>query len=440
MTQNIIGIRREDKNKWERRVPLTPSQVAALVQEHGQQILVQPSPIRAFTDADYAAAGATVQEDLSPADVVLAIKEIPEELLQAGKTYLFFSHTIKGQAHNMPLLARLLALKCQLIDYERIVDAHNRRLIFFGEYAGMAGMIDTLRALGQRLAGEGIITPLAGVRPAYEYPDLPAARQALRDIGQRVLEDGWPTPLVPLVVGIAGYGNVSRGAQAMLDLLPARSVSPAELPALFAEGANPDRNVIYKVVFREEDTVEPIEAGRPFELQEFYQQPERYRARFEPYLPYLTVLVNAIYWNTPYPRLLTKETTRRLYGGESPPRLRVIGDLSCDIEGGIEPTVKATSPDNPSFVWDPVADVAIDGVTGRGPVIMAVDNLPCEMPIESSTAFGQALLPFLPALAAADFSADFEAIVLPPEIKQAVVSYHGQLTPDYRYLEKHLTA
>jgi alpha-aminoadipic semialdehyde synthase len=153
---NIIGIRREDKNKWERRVPLTPAHVAQLIRDYTLRILIQPSTIRVFSDEEYTAAGAAVQEDLSPAGIVLAVKEIPVELLQPGKTYLFFSHTIKGQSYNMPLLRRLLELNCQLIDYERVVNEQNRRLIFFGEHAGMAGMIDTLSALGQRLAWEGL--------------------------------------------------------------------------------------------------------------------------------------------------------------------------------------------------------------------------------------------------------------------------------------------
>lgn len=435
---NLIGLRREDKNQWERRVPLTPAHIASLTQSHPIEFLVQPSPVRAFPDDAYASAGATVQEDLSTAQVVLAIKEIPVELLQPNKTYLFFSHTIKGQPHNMPLLRRLIELDCQLIDYERVVDEHNRRLIFFGQHAGLAGMIDTLRALGQRLAWEGCATPLADIRPTYEYADLPAAQSDLRLIGQRIIEEGWPLALTPLVIGVAGYGNVSKGAQAILDLLPTRQISPAELLTL-AGREDLDRNVIYKVVFKEEDTVEPLAEDQPFNLQEFFQHPERYRSKFEQYLPHLTTLVNCIYWTPHYPRLLTKDTARRLYSGNTPPRLRVIGDISCDIEGGIEPTIKATEPDAPSFVWDPATDTALEGVAGQGPVIMAVDNLPCELPVESSASFGEALLPFIPALAACDFSVDFEQCTLPPEFKRATIVYHGELTPDYQYLEKFLT-
>ena len=431
---NRIAIRREDKNQWERRAPLTPDQVTKLV-EHGLDFSVQPSAIRAFADDEYYQAGAAVLDDISEADVVLAIKEIPVELLESGKTYLFFSHTIKGQPHNMPLLKRLLELNCQLIDYERVVDTQNRRLIFFGEHAGLAGMIDTLHVLGQRLAWEGINTPFAAVKPTYEYADLPAAQHAIRAVGQRILEEGLPVELLPFVIGIAGYGNVSRGAQAILDLLPIREIAPAELESL-AEADNVYRNFIYKVVFKEEDTVEPVAPDQSFDLAEFFEHPDRYRSKFSPYLPHLSVLVNCIYWDTPYPRLLTKATARHLYQAGHPPRLRVIGDISCDIEGAIEPTIKATSPDNPAYTWNPASDTALDGVAGDGPVIMAVDNLPCELPIEASTSFGQALLPFIPALAACDFSVDFEACDLPPELKGATIVYHGELTPDYRYLKQ----
>lgn len=434
---NLIGIRREDKNRWERRVPIAPTHVESLVRRYNLQLAVQPSTIRIFPDSEYEAAGARLQEDLSSAGVVMAVKEIPLELLRPGKTYLFFSHTIKGQPHNMPLLRRLLDLGCQLIDYERVVDDQNRRLIFFGEYAGMAGMIDTLRALGQRLAWEGYTTPLVDVQPTYEYASLADARQAIRAVSRRIVEEGWPLALAPLVVGVAGYGNVSRGAQAILELLPIRRITPAELPSL-AGRDDVQRNVLYVVVFKEEDTVEPVAANQPFALQEYFQHPERYRSRFETYLPFLTVLVNCIYWTPDYPRLVTKQAARDLYAGARPPRLRVIGDISCDIEGAIEPTIKATEPDAPSFVWDPVTDAASEGVAGNGPVIMAVDNLPCELPAESSTAFGDALLPFVPALAACDFGVDFESCALPPELKRATIVYHGELTPDYRYLEKSL--
>ena len=432
---NIIGVRREDKNKWERRVPLIPAHVETLVREHDLRVLVQPSSIRAFSDADYAAAGALVQEDLSAADVIVAVKEIPIDLLQPRKTYLFFSHTIKGQAYNMPLLRRLMELECQLIDYERILDDQNRRLIAFGEYAGLAGMLDTLAALGQRLEWEGIATPFAALRQTYTYGDLASAREAVQEAGRRIAAEGLPPQLTPLVIGVAGYGNVSRGAQAMLDLLPTREIRPDQLAALTADGAA-DPHLVYKVVFREEDTVTPVDRRKPFALQEFFDHPDRYRSQFQQYLPHLSVLVNCIYWDAPYPRLVTKEAATELYQRHLQPRLRVIGDISCDIEGAIELTLRATDLDNPTFVWDMRTDTARDGVDGRGPVIMAVDNLPCELPIESSTTFGDALSPFIPALATCDYGDDFASCALPSAFKRATILYHGQLTPDYRYLKE----
>jgi len=148
MTRADIGIRREDKNRWERRAPLTPAHVQELVREQGRSVVVQPSPLRIYLDDDYRAAGAVVDEDLSGCRVILAVKEVPPPLLIPGRTYLFFSHVIKGQASNMPMLRQVLERRCTLIDYEPILDRHGRRLIFFGRHAGYTGMIDALWAEG----------------------------------------------------------------------------------------------------------------------------------------------------------------------------------------------------------------------------------------------------------------------------------------------------
>jgi saccharopine dehydrogenase (NAD+, L-lysine forming) len=200
----ILGIRREDKNAWERRAPLMPEHVGRLIADHGVGVRVQPSTIRAFPDEAYAAVGATVAEDLTPCDVILAIKEIPVDALLAGKTYLFFSHTIKGQARNMPMLARLMELGTTLIDYEPITDDAGHRLIFFGRFAGIAGMIDTLWALGRRLESEGLSSPFAEIRPAHRYADLDEARAAVAEAGRKIARDGLPNTLHPLVVGVSG--------------------------------------------------------------------------------------------------------------------------------------------------------------------------------------------------------------------------------------------
>ena len=164
----IIGIRRADKNKWEKRTPLIPDDLKYLKQKYGIQTLVQPSEIRAYTNDQYSAAGAEVVEDIQSANTIFAVKEIPLHFYREGKTYIFFSHTIKGQSYNMPLLKKMMELKCNLIDYERIVDESNKRLIFFGKYAGIAGMVETLHALGQKLKLKGYKTPFEKIKQAYQ--------------------------------------------------------------------------------------------------------------------------------------------------------------------------------------------------------------------------------------------------------------------------------
>ncbi len=433
-----IGIRREDKNEWERRALLLPRDLVELQREIGTTFIVQPSPIRVVTDEEYRAAGLAVGEDLSPCDIVLAIKEIPARLLQRGKVYVYFSHVVKGQPYNMPMLRRLLELGCSLVDYEKIADEQNRRLVFFSRHAGYAGMIETLWCLGQRLRWRGLSTPLAEVRHAYGYADLAAAKAHLREIGDKILRHGLPEGLRPLVFGVAGYGNVSQGVQEILNVLPVTEVSPGELPAAAApsDAAPP----LLKVVFREEDMACPTDPQATFALQDYYARPERYLGCFDRHLPHLDVLVNTIYWEERYPRLVTREWAQTHCLPGHRPRLQVIGDISCDIEGSIELTLKTTQPAAPCYVYDPVEDAVQDGVEGHGPVVMAVDNLPCELALESSAHFSATLKGMVPDMAAADWSVDFARLNLPPHLKKAVIVHRGELTPAYGYLRHYIEA
>ena len=430
---NLIGIRAEDKSRWEGRVPLVPRDLRRLVEEHHLRFKVETSAIRAFADAEYREAGATVSDSLAPCPIILGVKEIPPEKLEPRKTYVYFSHTIKGQPANMPALRRLLELDCQLIDYERIVDGAGRRLLFFGRFAGLAGMIDTLWAFGQRLRHEGLDTAFSGIEPAHRYRDLSRAKSEIARVGDMIRQGGLPEALRPLVCGFAGYGQVSQGAQEIYDLLPSEEVSPAALPSV---PRSPD--VCYKVVFREEHLVERVEDSRPFGLQEYYDHPERYRAAFFRHVPYLTVLMNCIYWAPKYPRLITREQFRELYSPPGDARLRVIGDVTCDVDGSVACMVRATEPGNPVYVYDPSTGRTHDGVVGRGPVVLAVDFLPCELPIDASEFFSTALSPFLPALAEADATADLGDSGLPVEFQRATIVHRGQLTEPYRYLEEYL--
>lgn len=431
---NMIGIRREDKNRWERRTPIIPDDIKQLIEEEHIRVWIQPSEIRAFPDNVYAKVGAEIKEDISNCPLVFAIKEIPLDFFSPDKTYVFFSHTIKGQSYNMPMLKRMMELKCQLIDYERIVDKNGRRLLFFGRYAGIAGMLETLWALGKRLEWEGIENPFSRVKRAYEYGEIEKAKEHITKMGYEIIKRGVNSSISPLLFGFAGYGNVSSGAQEILDCLPVDEITPDEIPHLFNHPSS--NKFIYKSVFKEKDMVETI-SGDPFDLMDYYEQPSKYRSKFHYYVPYITVLVNCIYWEEKYPRLITKKYLNKYYQTVKP-RLRVIGDISCDIEGAIECTLHSTIPDNPLFVYDPFTGEAKDGFKGEGPVIMAIDNLPCEMPVESSVYFSKTLMRFIPDIIKADFSKSFEECNLPLEIKNGVILYKGKLTEHYRYLEDYL--
>ncbi|MBM4249198.1 MAG: hypothetical protein FJ149_07150 [Euryarchaeota archaeon] len=431
-----LGVRREDKNEWERRVPLVPENVRALV-ALGIPVLVQPSKIRVFKDEEFAAAGATVQEDLSGCDLVLGIKEFPVAFFREGQSCMFFAHVLKGQKHNMPMLRRMMELGCTLLDYEKVTDDRGRRLVFFGNFAGLAGMIETLHALGKRLEAEGTRTPFLGLKRPLGYRALGEAKAALEVVGEWIASEGIPEALSPMVFGFSGYGNVSRGAQEVFDLLPHESVAPEDLAA-FMRSTRFSRRKLYKVVFKEEDLVAPVDRKARFDLQEYYEHPERYRGVFERYLPHLTVLVNGIYWDARYPRLVTKKWVREAWSGGKRPRLRVIGDISCDVEGSVECTVKPMEPDRPSYVYSALGGGVSDGYVGNGPVIMAVEILPAELPREASVFFGETLMRYLPDIARADLRADYAGLELPAAVKRSVIVHKGALTPDYRYIEKFL--
>jgi len=428
-----IGVRREDKNKWERRVPLIPEHIKKLKEEHDIETIVQPSQIRAFSNQDYLNSGAKIDEDLSKSPVVFAVKEIPMHLFQPGKTYAFFAHVIKGQEYNMPMLKKMMELGCNLIDYEKITDERGRRLVFFGRYAGLAGMFDTLWAFGKRMKNRGFKTPFDEIKEAINYRDLDDIKDHIKTLGEEISEEGLTDEICPMVVGFAGYGNVSKGAQEILDMLPVEEIEPDKIESIRNDYSN---KVIYKVVFKEEHMVKPKLSDSDFNLQEYYNKPELYEPIFEKYVPYLTILMNCIYWEKRYPRLITKEYVEKNYNDDM--KLQIVGDISVDVNGAIEFTEKTTNSGNPVFVYNPITKKVKDGCSGEGIAVMAVDNLPCEIPRESSSYFGDTLLRFIPSIAKADFSVDFDELDLPPEIKRAVILYHGKLTPNFEYINKFL--
>lgn len=433
--KNILGIRREDKNKWERRVPIIPNDLKGLKDVYGIDAIIQPSQIRIYPDDAFRENGVVVDEDLSMANTIFAVKEIPVDLLAAGKTYIFFSHTIKGQTYNMGLLKRLMDLNCNLIDYERIVNEKNQRLIFFSTHAGYAGIIETLFAFGQKMKLKGIDSPLAQIKQAFEYKSLEDAKEHIQQISCQISEKGLPEELSPLVIGFAGDGNVSRGAQEIMDLLPVKEILPGQLDGIRKQG-NFKCNHIYKVVFKEQDIVTPLSGD--FDLQDYYDHPEKYESKMELHLPKIDILVNCIYWTTKYPRLVTKAYLHDQTISGMGSKLSVIGDISCDIEGSIEITKVGTMPDNACFTYFPEADVFEGGIQQKGITVMAVDNLPCEFSKESSMFFSNVLKDFADDIVCADFGKPFDELKLPHPIKGALILHNGDLTRDYKYLEKFL--
>ncbi len=430
---NFIGIRHEDKYKLERRAPLTPKHVARLVKQKKLDIIVQSSDKRVFSDEEYFHAGAKIAKDLKKCSVIFGVKEMPESFFEAEKTYVFFAHVVKGQPYNMAMLHRMMELKCNLIEYEKVVDEQGKRLIFFGRYAGMAGMINSLWALGLRLKEAGYSSKLLKLKQAHHYHSLKEAKDDISAIGQLIAENGIPRELRPFVIGFTGYGNVSQGAQEIIGLLPVKEISPAKLLELHRRKKLPD-NIIYKVIFKEEDLFEHVH-NEPFELHDYYANPQNYRSKFEKFIPFLSMLVNCVYWDKRYPRLVTKDYLKKLFAGDNP-RLTVIGDISCDVEGSVECTLQPTEIDDPVFIYNPETEQISMGVKGPGILVMAVDILPAELPRDSSDGFADVLVNFVKPIADADFNEHFDDLDLPKPIKKALILHKGELTPEYKYMEE----
>jgi len=434
---NCIAIRKETKDKTQQRAPLTPTHVRELVRKHKITVIVEPWEQRIFKDREYQKAGATLSSDLWDANVIFGVKEIAPEYLYDNKAHCFFTHTIKGQSYNMGMLQHILHRRITLMDYELVHDREGKRLIFFSDFAGYAGMIDSLWAMGQRLNSEGIRNPFSSIKYATKYESLASAEEAFQEVGEKIWKSGLPGSIVPFICGFTGYGRVATAAQKMFDLLPTVEIEPENLRAFYLAGRFSNR-VLYKVNFRKPDMFHHKRANKKFDPVEFQTYPERFTNRFEQFVPMLSMIVNGVYWEPRFPKLVTKKYMKALYKKETHPRLRVIGDITCDIDGSIELTVKETNATNPVYVYEPVSSVVRDGVEGRGPVILAVDKLPTELPREASEHFGSALLPFVPALARKNYQRELNTLTLPAPFQSAVIAHQGKLAPRYAYLKKYL--
>jgi alpha-aminoadipic semialdehyde synthase len=434
--RNCIGIRRETNDETQRRAPLSPQQVSELVHRQKISVVVEPWENRIFKDEEYEKAGAILSTDLKQSNISFGVKEIAPRYLHDEHSYCFFSHTMKGQPANMPMLKRIIERCNTLFDYELVRDDDGKRLIFFGDFAGYAGMIDSIWALGERLLWEGIENPFTEIEYATKYQTLSVAEEAFRSLGEKIRAEGLPKSIVPFVCGFTGYGHVSKAAQHLYDLLPTEELEPDALSGFFDKGKFSEK-VVYKVQFRKPDMFKH-KTRSYFDAKEYKEHPERFSSRFERYVPYLSMIINGIFWDPQFPRLMTKEFAKALYKKNHRQTLRVIGDITCDLEGSIELTVKVTDSQNPVYVYEPLTGDVKDGWEGDGPVILAVDKLPTELPREASEAFGRTLLPFVPQLAVADYQKPLEMLSIPKEFTRALIVHRGTLTPGFKYLKKFL--
>lgn len=454
----VLGIQRESCSKWERRAPLTPSHCAQLLHagyrsDQGvKRILVQPCTKRIYHDIQYANVGCQISEDLSECGLVLGVKQPQPGTLLPERAYAFFSHTHKAQAENMPLLDEVLAKKVTLYDYERIVGENGERLVAFGEYAGRAGMIDFLRGLGERYLSLGYSTPFLSIGSSYMYMSLSAAKAAVLAAGDEIRTSGLPFQISPLIFIFTGTGNVSRGAQEIFRLLPHAFVDPSELPRLVESLSEKQADdsyskvrckretfQVYGCVVTAEHMVAPNDPGQIFDKAKYYAHPEQYHSIFhENIAPYASAIVNCIYWEKRYPRLLTNEQLQKITSADKKIntrdfsyRLIGIADITCDIGGSIECVNRTTSIEQPFFRYNPTSDSYFDDMNGEGIILLAVDNLPTELPKEATNHFGDVLLQFLTDMVNAGSLSD---LVLP--IQQACIAYRGQLTLLYEYIDR----
>ncbi|KAF9419700.1 hypothetical protein BGZ94_009331 [Podila epigama] len=426
-----VAIRREGKNRWERRAALTPEAVEKLIKETGIAVYVQPSTKRIFSDDKYRAAGAIIQEDLSVADIILGIKEVPVKDLIPGKTYVYFSHTHKGQEYNMPMLQDVLDKKVRLIDYELMANEKKQRLVLFGKHAGYAGMIDGVHGLGQRLLGLGYSSPFLHVGMAHNYKSLASAKLALQALGNTIADDGTPKEFGPMTFTFTGSGNVSQGAQAVFKSLPHEFVDPKDL-AKIAQSKNARLDRIYAAEVNIEDHIRHKTKNVFTSAEEYFAHPEQFTSVFHKEIaPHSSMVINGAYWDTRFPRLMTTEQLKSIQSDPANKfRMLSIADISCDINGSFEFMSHATSIEDPFFYVDAIHGREHKDTEAAGVQIMSVDILPSELPLESSQHFSDSLYPFVKELIRDNNSH--------PVLAGATIAADGKLTHAHEGLAKKL--
>lgn len=442
-TQKTIAIRREDQSVWERRAPFSPIHVRKLV-KNGVRVIVQPSNRRAYPMQAYLNAGAIIQEDISEANVIFGVKQVPIDQLVPDKTFCFFSHTIKAQESNMPLLDAILDKNIRLLDYEKLVDKKGHRVVAFGKMAGVAGTINILHGLGLRLLALGHHTPFMHIGPPHNYRSSSMARQAVRDAGYEIALGLMPKSVGPLTFVFTGSGNVSQGSQEVFQELPHEYVPP-ELLQKAAEHGNP--NKVYGCEVRRRHYLERIGGGK-FDSAEYEDHPERYVSTFSKKIaPYASVIINGIYWAVNSPKLLTipdaKVLLRPAYtpwlptsmGAPAlPHRMLGICDISADPGGSIEFMNECTTIDTPFCLYDADRNKDTKSFKGPGVLVCSIDNMPTQIPRESTDFFGDLLLPFTSDILQSDATKPLESHQFSPTVYGAIIASNGKLTSNFEYI------
>lgn len=414
-----ICIRREEKNAWERRAPLTPQAVKRLV-DMGIPIWVEACNVRIFPDQAYAEAGATVVEDGSDAELILGIKEPKMKAIKDAQVHVAFSHTIKAQAYNMDLLQEFLDRQCTLIDYETMRNDQGERVIAFGRYAGVAGAVDTFHLVGQKLAMAGKESSLSKVEMTHTYGDLSQLKQRLSELK--------PLTGEPVQVLVVGSGKVGKGAIEVCQWLGLPEISHE----LVKSGEAPAGN--WYAVVRTQDIFARKDGGA-YDRESFRTHgSEQYESAFHHYLGHFNVLLQTNYWEVHYPKQFPQSMFVQ-YKDKLP---LVIGDISCDIEGSIACTVEATTIDMPGKTYLPENHELVEGVSWDGPVLMSIDHLPCELSLDASNDFSKILESLIPFIAGMDRSKSLQASGMSKLLQDATIVYNGTLTENYNYLEEAL--
>lgn len=441
----ILAIRREDNSVWERRAPLSPNHVFDLVKK-GVKVLVQPSNRRAYSEQEYAKVGAIIKEDLDESPLIIGVKTPPVDLMMPEKTYVFFSHTIKAQESNMPLLDVILERDIRLIDYERMLDSRGFRVVAFGKYAGVSGMINILHGMGLRLLALGHHTPFMFIGPSHNYRNSSMARQAVRDAGYEISLGMMPKSIGPLTFVFTGSGNVSLGAQEVFRELPFEYVPAEHLPKVAKHGAT---NKLYACEVNMHDHLVHKEGGQ-FSEEEYIAHPDRYYSVFKSQIaPYASCIVNGIYWDPRQPRLISIPDAKNLIRPQSTPwipesigtpklphRLLAICDISADLGGSIEFVNKCTTIDHPFCLYDADENTNTESFAGPGVLMCSIDNMPAQIPRESTDFFGSLLFPYIGDMLKSDAKTPFEEYDASPVVKNAVIASNGKLTPNFEYIAK----